>query len=283
MRPIAVRKAAAAGVLSINGGNTVITRSKNSWTNIAPYGVAKDDDPEAYQVYAATMNENVYTNDWLGPFYGFNRVVETFAMTDEPIRFKAIDIYYHFYSATKKASLDALEYVFDSVMKQPILPVYTTDYIKRVLQWRRVSVAREDKQWVVRSGADLRQIRWPGQNVPDLATSAGVAGYVSGPGGLYIHMGADEAVFEMVPSNDRALPYIKEASGFIRNFHRQGSEMQFELGGYYKPFVQLENVSGCRTFVNGSPRQSGKRMSRIDVAGNVVKPVIYHSIRVHCE
>src|SRR5690606_32777060 len=86
MRPLALRKAAQAGVLSINGGNTVITRSRDSWTNIAPYGVAKDDHPDEYQVYAATMNENVYTNDWLGPFYGFKRVIETFAMTDEPIR-----------------------------------------------------------------------------------------------------------------------------------------------------------------------------------------------------
>src|SRR5690606_6250210 len=107
-RPLALRKAAQAGVLTINGGTTVITKSKSSWTNIAPYGVAKGDAPDEYQVYAATMNENVYTNDWLGPFYGFNRVLETFAMTDEPIRFKALDIYYHFYSATKKASLAAL-------------------------------------------------------------------------------------------------------------------------------------------------------------------------------
>src|SRR5690606_38821397 len=124
----------------------------------------------------ATMNENVYTNDWLGPFYGFNSVVETFAMTDEPIRFKALDIYYHFYSATKKASLGALEYVFDTAMKQPVFPIYTTEYIKRVLQWRRVSVARDGERWIVRSGADLRQLRWSGAGVPELANASGVTG-----------------------------------------------------------------------------------------------------------
>lgn len=283
MRPLALRKAVQAGVLSINGGNTVITKARNSWTSIAPYGVAKDDDPDAYQVYAATMNENVYTNDWLGPFYGFKRVIETFAMTDEPIRFKALDIYYHFYSATKKASLAALEHVFDTAMKQPVFPVYTTEYIKRVLQWRRVSVARDGDRWIVRSGADLRQLRWPGAGVPELAGATGVMGYKPGPGGLYIHMGGDEASFRIASAGKQGLPYIQEASGFVRNFQRQGRGMQFELGGYYKPFVQFADMSGCVSSVADGSRGSGRSAGRVDVAGNAAKPVVYHSIRVHCE
>src|SRR5690606_30682596 len=146
---LALRKAAQAGVLNINGGSTVITRSKDSWINIAPYGVAKGERPDEFQVYAATMNENVYTNDWLGPFYGFIRVLETFAMTDQPIRFKALNIYYHFYSATKKASLKALDEIFTSVLKQPVFPIYSTEYIRRVHQWRRVAIAREGDRWLV--------------------------------------------------------------------------------------------------------------------------------------
>src|SRR5690606_29489232 len=89
---LALRRASDAGVLNMNGGSTIITRRHSSWTNIAPYGVAVGDRPNEYQVYAATMNENVYTGDWEGPFYGFERVLETFEMTDRPIRFKALDI-----------------------------------------------------------------------------------------------------------------------------------------------------------------------------------------------
>lgn len=282
---IALRKAAQAGVLSINGGSTVITKSRSSWTNIAPYGVAKGDAPDEYQVYAATMNENVYTNDWLGPFYGFNRVLETFALTNEPIRFKALNIYYHFYSATKKASLRALEEVFDSVMKQAIFPIYTTEYIRRVLQWRRVAVARAGDRWLVRSGTDLRQLRWPGQGVPELSSAQGVAGYMPGPGGLYIHMGGDQASFRMSSAAQQNMPYVREASGFIRNFQRQGRDMQFDLGGYYKPFVQFADMSGCTPSVAGGARQSRRSADtwRLDVAGHVAKPVAFHSIRVHCE
>src|SRR5690606_5005342 len=132
-----------------------------------------------------------------------------------------------------------------SVMKQAIFPIYTTEYIKRVLQWRQVAVARQGDGWLVRSGTDLRQLRWPGQGVPDLGASQGVAGYMPGPGGLYIHMGGDEASFSISPATEQAVPYVREASGFIRNFQRQGRDMTFDVGGYYKPFVQLAGMKGC--------------------------------------
>ena len=32
---------------------------------------------------------------WRLTVYGFSRVLETFALTDKPIRFKPMDIYYH--------------------------------------------------------------------------------------------------------------------------------------------------------------------------------------------
>ncbi|WP_201800302.1 hypothetical protein, partial [Enterobacter hormaechei] len=71
---IAVRMAWDAGVLNLNGGDTTITRSSPSWTEIAPLGI--DKGPGAYQVFAPNQNENVYTNDWTGPFYGFDRLIE---------------------------------------------------------------------------------------------------------------------------------------------------------------------------------------------------------------
>lgn len=282
---LALRKAAQAGVLNINGGSTVITRSKDSWVNIAPYGVAKGERPDEFQVYAATMNENVYTNDWLGPFYGFIRVLETFAMTDQPIRFKALNIYYHFYSATKKASLKALDEIFTSVLKQPVFPIYTSEYIRRVLQWRRVAVARQGDGWIVRSGADLRQLRWQGTEVPELATAQGITGYLAGPGGMYIHMGGDTASFRMVAASTRNQPYVREASGFIRSFRREGRGLQFDLGGYYKPFVELAGMAGCTPAGNPGIRHTRQDTNswRLELPGTMAQPLQYQTIRVHCE
>ncbi len=55
------------------------------------------------QVYAQAQNENVYTNEWHGPFYGFRDVIRMFRFTESPRRLKPINIYYHFYSGTKSA------------------------------------------------------------------------------------------------------------------------------------------------------------------------------------
>ncbi|QYD70882.1 sugar ABC transporter [Paraburkholderia edwinii] len=210
---IVVRKVYAAGVDNVNGGDTVITKSANSWTNIAPIGVAKG--PGAYQVYAPNQDENVYTNDWLGPFYGFTRVLETFDMTDRPLRFKPIDIYYHMYSGTKIASLRALDQIFAAVLKQPVLPVKITDYTHKVLDWRTFAVAREVRAanqenaadntaalagstWIVRGNGEVRELHWPGANAPDLRASRGVTGYAAGPDGTYIHIadGAARVAFD---------------------------------------------------------------------------------------
>lgn len=282
---IALRHAANAGVLNINGGNTIITLSKNSWNNIGPYGVAKGDSLEDYQVYAAVMNENVYTDNWMGPFYGFSRVLETFELTDKPIRFKPIDVYYHFYSGTKTASLKALHTVFSSVLKQPVFPIYTTEYIQRALDWRHVVVAKEGKQWLVRSGSSLRQLRWPGPGVPDLSTASGVTGYLPGPGGLYIHMGGDQASFMIPATQVRTTPYIAQASGFIRNFQRDGKSMAFELGGYYQPFVQLADARRCRTTLDGKPAGvvGNTGVMKLNVSGKANQSIVYHLIQVNCE
>ena len=47
-----------------------------------------------FQVFAPNQNENVYTNEWRGPFYGFERVIETFEFTETPRRLKPINIYF---------------------------------------------------------------------------------------------------------------------------------------------------------------------------------------------
>ena len=52
-------------------------------TAIGALGITKGNN---LQVYAPITNENIYTNLWQGPYYGFERVLETFEMTDKPRR-----------------------------------------------------------------------------------------------------------------------------------------------------------------------------------------------------
>ncbi|KVE10642.1 sugar ABC transporter [Burkholderia vietnamiensis] len=291
---VIVRKVYAAHVYNINGGDTVITKSAPSWTNIAPIGAEKGTGPESFQLYAPNQDENVYTNDWLGPFYGFTRVLETFDMTDRPYRFKPIDVYYHMYSGTKIASLRALEQIFSTVLKQPVLPVHITDYARKALDWRTFAVAREvdGSGWRVRGNGEVRELRWPQAQAPDLATATGVTGYSDGPDGTYVHIDGGNARFSFERAHaqgsqnagSRALPYIAEANGFVRNFQRTANGLTFDFGGYYEPFVRIANGARCTASVAGRAvaAQRDGTFLRFDTPGVAGQSVGYQPVSVSC-
>ena len=143
-------------ILNINGGYTVITNANPWLTNIAPIGLERDG---YYQIYTGAQNENVYTNDWLGPFWGFKKVVQTFKLTNSPRRLKPIDVYYHLYSGSKTASINAVKYVLDWAIKQEVMPIYTSSYIPKAIDYFTVSMANEGKNWLIDGMRDLKTLR----------------------------------------------------------------------------------------------------------------------------
>lgn len=281
--PIAVQKTVEAGVLNMNGGDTYITRSNPSWTAVAPLGVDKGDG--LFQVFAPDQNENIYTNLWHGPYYGFSRAIETFELTEKPYRFKPIGIYYHMYSGTKLASLTALRQVYDWAVAQPVMPIYASDYIRKVLDFRTMAVARDGDAWVVRGNGDLRTVRWAGPGLPRLADARDVAGYAAGPGGTYIHLTSGSARFTLNNAAP-AQPYVRDASGRLSNWQRgvDGRSLSIDVAGYTRPFIRFANAARCRATVDGR-EVSGSHGAewRIDLGtGNPAKPAPQH-VELTCE
>ncbi len=181
-----VRQAYAAGLLNMNAGDTWITRAQPSLTLVGPIGMMKGD---YFQVYAPNQNENVYTNSWTGPFYGFERVIETFEMTDTPRRLKPINIYYHTYIATKRASIQSLHKVYQWALTQNVHPVFASEYAQRVLDWRRATVSRDmaTQALQLRSGAHLRQWRVADPSGWNASQCEGVAGHAVHAGQRYLN------------------------------------------------------------------------------------------------
>ncbi|WP_118182363.1 bifunctional glycoside hydrolase 114/ polysaccharide deacetylase family protein [Paraburkholderia phosphatilytica] len=250
--PAPVLKAAyQAGVLNMNGGDTLITKSDPTWTAIAPLGVMKDG---YYQVFAPNQNEELYTGLWHGPFYGFDRLLETLQMTNTPIRFKSIDVYYHMFSGTKYASVAALKEVLNAVLKQPVTPVFTSEYARIVLDSLDTSIARHDNAWVVRNAGYLRTVRLPVGKVPDMANAQGVAGYLPGPGGTYVHLADSEARFTVIDaSRAPRVPYLAEANGRLDHFERAGRGFSFDLRAHVAPQFRLANAGACRVSQRSLP------------------------------
>jgi hypothetical protein len=209
----------------MNGGDTYITYDKPWLSLIQPYGLKNGN---YYQVYTGQQNENVYTNEWLGPFWGFKRVVQTFKLTDKPRRFKPMDIYYHLYSGSKTASRVALKYVYDWAIEQESMPVFTSTYIPKVLDFYSASMAKEENKWFVKGLKDLRTIRVDRSKNIDTLNSQGVAGFREIEQGTYIHTDDSELkILNFTEASNKNQNYLIESNARLiskkdSDFHLKG-------------------------------------------------------------
>jgi hypothetical protein len=238
----AVALAYRNGVLNMNGGDTWINRSEKTLSLVGPLGMHKGGH---FQVFAPNQNENVYTNNWTGPFYGYERVIETFQLTDAPYRLKPIDIYYHAYSASKRASLNALHKVYRWALSQRVMNIYPSQYIEKVLDFNRMVIARSTDGWLIRGGDAVRELRVPAAlGIPNIKASRAIAGYEHSGAQMYVHLAEGDARLKL-EADVTAEPYLVDANGRIERWARDGSTLQFGLQAYVPLRFSLANVRGC--------------------------------------
>ncbi|WP_433692529.1 bifunctional glycoside hydrolase 114/ polysaccharide deacetylase family protein [Herbaspirillum seropedicae] len=262
--PEAIAQTYLDGYLNMNGGDTMITKSRNTWTDIAAQGVRKQG---WYQVFAPNQDENVYTGNWTGPFYGFERAIESYELTGEPVRFKAVDIYYHFYAGTKPASVAALHKIHRWAQAQPFTRLYVSQYIRKVIDFENTSIARTvDGALVYRTGAHLRTLRLP-PGTPDYDLSApGIAGIAPGPSGRYLITSAAEVRLKP-PAQPaaQALPMLLEAGGQVGDFQRSVNgnkvELRFSLLANGPSTFSVAGARSCSASADGAALPAGKSVS----------------------
>ena len=241
-----------AGVLNMNGGETTISRTNPSLTAVAPLGIRKG---AHFQVYAPNQNENVYTNLWTGPYYGYERVIETFEMTDKPLRLKPINIYYHTYSASKSASLKALKKVYGWALSQPVLPIYGSDYIRKVLDFNDMVIARAGEGWQIEGGAQVRTLRIPAtMGFPDLSRSTGILGWRDEGEVRYIHLSGAPSSYLALGAKPANKPWLIRANARITATHSG-----WMLKAHQPLALEFGNAAGCRFMFNGKPAAGSRQ------------------------
>jgi polysaccharide biosynthesis protein PelA len=251
--PIALQRAGELGLLNMNGGDTLISKSNTSMTAVAPYGLRKGG---FLQVYAPNQNENVYTNLWTGPFYGYERVIETFELTEKPERLKPINIYYHTYSASKTGSIAALRKVYDYTTTQVLTPVYGSEYARKVIDWEGFALARDvyapTQHLRVAGDGNLRTLRLPvgAQTTIDWEASKDLAGFAHGPGYTYLHLTKPVSQFTLGAPVSAASPLVINANGKLADLKRALGQLSFTLQSHVAPQFVLAQPAGCRVKVN---------------------------------
>lgn len=240
----AISKTDSLNMLNMNGGETTITETQPSLTFVGPLGVPRDGH---FQIYAPNQNENVYTNNWTGPFYGFRRVIETFKLTDSPRRLKPVDIYFHTYAASKPASLKALQEVYDWALQQPNHPVYPSDFIRRVMDFNHSVIAREDNSWLFYGDGQIDTLRINAQwGYPIINDS--IAGYQDFNNDRYLNLVHSPVNRITLASKIDMAPYLVDANGELVEWRQQAQQTNMTFKSYTNLDFVLNHADNCNLY-----------------------------------
>jgi polysaccharide biosynthesis protein PelA len=222
-----LEKVERAGLLAINGGDTTIQKRFPWLGYIAPYGLERE---PFWQIYTGMQNENVYTNDWTGPFWGFKHVIDTFKLTDKPYRLKPINIYYHFYSASKTSSFNALKSVYEWASKQDTLALYTSEYINIVQDFYATSISKNDSTFTIKNSGHLRTLRIPKEKgYPNFKKSRGIIGFSDSENIRYIHLSGEGAYTLTLQNKPPKQSYLKSANARISHYKQSSTQTHYTL------------------------------------------------------
>ncbi|CAN5269933.1 bifunctional glycoside hydrolase 114/ polysaccharide deacetylase family protein [soil metagenome] len=243
----ALKLAYASHLDNLNGGGTKINYVENSLANISPMGIMQE---KYLQIFAPITNEMPYTNEWHGPYYGFERVVETFKLTDAPHRFKPIDIYYHFYSVTKIAALTALKKVYDYALAQPVINFYASEYTAKVHDFYATTVAKmADGGWKIHTTGALHELRLPhSMGYPNLTKSHNIIGFNSYNDSYYIHLGTELTSLLYLTKQAPTEIYLHDANARVTQFQRTSRGIKLHLVGYMPLNFRIANMQNCNLY-----------------------------------
>lgn len=212
-----------AGILNLNGGDSVMDARRDSYFGVSPL---YRELGKYSQIYTGQANENILTNLWTGPFFGFRNIIETMERTGSPRRIMPIDIYYHFYSGEKFASLKALEDVYEWVLSQDCAKIYASAYIKMVRGYLTGRVEKINaERFTVSNYGNCLSLRLDGKDrIPDLRRCSNVLGYDVRPEGVFVHLRPGEERAELVLATDKQINrnflYVRNGSGWVIDFQR---------------------------------------------------------------
>lgn len=273
--PKALAKVRTAGLMNVNGGDThplpYDSELAGVWPSARPVG-------DELQVYAPVMNENLYTNLWKGPFYGYRDVIDSFRILEKKGRLRPIGIYYHFYSGTKPESLNALRDVYDYALAQPVTPLFLSAYARRVETVYRSAMMQDDAGGFTWRGiAAPHTVRIdPQTQFPDLDRSRGVAGYHNAAGNRYVHLvGPDPRL--VLSGAAPTGPYLRDANAVLTGWSRQKQNKRWHITLGLRGGLPLELViagaSSCRALNSSSARvqASSHDTVKVTLPGNTVQ------------
>lgn len=251
------------GMPNINGGDSMYDAQWPTYTRVAPL---MRQVGRTWQTYTSASNENLYTNLWTGPFYGFRYAIDTFRNTGSPRRVSPINVYYHFYSGERIAALRALREVYDWVLRQPVAPLYTSEYVAMVTGFRTARIGRVTDGWRVWDHGALRTIRLDESAAEvDLARCHGVLGASRHAGGFYVHLAGPEPATIVLRRSAAPALSLMSASHRVLGWSAAGGAVAFRMAGVGAKSAEVGGLPAGREVTVAVTDGRGARTERVRV------------------
>jgi len=264
-------------ILNINGGDTYISNLHPWLSYVAPMGLGRKN---YYQIYTGAQNENIYTHEWHGPFWGFKKVIQTFEHTDKPRRLKPIDIYYHLYSGSKRASINALKYVYDWSLKQRTTPLFTSEYIRKVMDYYTISLSKVgDDSFYVTGMQDLKTLRSDTLGFKQCKLNANIAGSFDNKKENYIHIGQKMSALIQQAKQQNSTPYLISSNATIKQLSRGQRSMQLRLQAHTPLELELFVPKQCNVTLQPKAAEIQRKNTHVTI---LYKTQQEASVNVQC-
>ena len=182
----AIAATRTAGVRNMNGGDSRLDKEYPSVFYVPP--ISRPNGRQR-QIFSGNSNENTYTNDWLGPYYGFFMLERTLENTEVPRRLKPFNLYYHMYSGEKAAALASIKHFVALARKSNVIPVPASRYAGIADDFFNVEIEQVDvTAWAIRNRGTLSTVRFDDAELLEVdgARSPGVLGANRHQGSLYV-------------------------------------------------------------------------------------------------
>lgn len=243
----AVKLTAQLGLLNINGGDSRFDRNQPSYSSIAPLYKRLGD---YYQIYSTNSNENIYTNLWMGPFSGFENVIETFENTESPIRIRPVNIYYHFYSGAKISAIKALEKVYDWSQEQDLFSIFTSRYLRIVHGFIDTKIEKLKKETFKLSNFQpLRTFRFENETrFPNMKVSRNVIGWKHFQDSLYVFLGSDPIAKIKLTKKEPKVAYISNSLAHIQKLLHKKNDVHITLNQNLDSETTVGNLRKNQTY-----------------------------------
>ena len=248
----AIKASREAGVRNMNGGDNRFDADFPSVFYVPP--IARPVGRER-QIYAANSNENTYTNNWRGPYYGQMALTETLKNTETPRRLKPFNLYYHMYSGEKAASLAAIKSLTALAAQSPVIPIKASEYAAIADDFFAVELSQVDAtSWTLSKRGAMQTFRFDDADSVEVddARSRGVIGSTRLNGALYVALdaGIEEALITLRSASQTdkekpVTPSLVDSRWQIRNVVRQPCGMTMIAQGYGTGDMMWQTAPGA--------------------------------------